>query len=164
MITRPPSRATLVPNSLVCGAIRRVLATATRKPNTIRPTRPGGTVRGSVSMKNTKINTSGEVTITRQKSYPHTGANAHRAVMQWPDAASTPTPAARVIQNVAAAAWSRRRVVIRRPPRRITAYAISIHAFSGAHQKSSGSTRVLPSTTKATTSPMFDGLKTCEPR
>ena len=36
--------------------------------------------------------------------------------------------------------------------------------LSGAHQKSSGSTRVLPSTMKATTSPMLDGLKTCEPR
>ena len=36
--------------------------------------------------------------------------------------------------------------------------------MSGAHQKSSGSTRELPSTMKATTSPMLDGLKTCEPR
>src|SRR5258705_13470525 len=36
--------------------------------------------------------------------------------------------------------------------------------LSGAHQKSSGSTRVEPSTRNATTSPMFDGLKTCVPR
>ncbi len=64
--TRPPSRATLVPNSSVCGAIRSVLATATRRPNTTRPTRPAGTVFGSVIMKNRKISTSGEVTITRQ--------------------------------------------------------------------------------------------------
>ena len=46
----------------------------------------------------------------------------------------------------------------------MTAYAVSIQTFSGAHQKSSGSTRVLPSTTNATTSPMLDGLNTCEPR
>ena len=64
--TRPPSRATLVPNSFVCGAIRSVLTTATRSPNTTRPTRPAGTVFGSVIMKNRKISTSGEVTITRQ--------------------------------------------------------------------------------------------------
>ena len=35
-------------------------------PNTTRPTRPAGTVFGSVIMKNRKISTSGEVTITRQ--------------------------------------------------------------------------------------------------
>ena len=39
-----------------------------------------------------------------------------------------------------------------------------IGASSGDHQKSSGSTRVLPSKRKAATSPMFDGLNTCEPR
>src|SRR5690242_21296727 len=33
------------------------------------------TVRGSVIMKNRKMRTSGEVTITRQKSDPQTGAN-----------------------------------------------------------------------------------------
>ena len=42
---------------------------------------------------------------------------------------------------------------------------MSIHgSVRGAHQKSSGSTRELPRTTKATTSPMFDGLKTWVPR
>ena len=46
----------------------------------------------------------------------------------------------------------------------MTAYATSIDAFSGAHQKSSGSTHVLPSTTNAATSPMFDGLNTWVPR
>ena len=34
---------------------------------------------------------------------------------------------------------------------------------SGAHQKSSGSTLLLPSTMKAMTRPTFDGLNTCEP-
>ena len=74
----------------------------TSTPNTTRPTRPAGTVLGSVIMKNRKISTSGEVTITRQKSNPQTGANAQRAVMQWPDAARTPTPTVSAIQNVAA--------------------------------------------------------------
>ena len=43
-------------------------------------------------MKNRKIMTSGEVTMTRQKSTPQTGVNDQLAVMQWPDAASSPTP------------------------------------------------------------------------
>ena len=94
--TRPASSPTLVPNSSVCGASRSVLATPTRRPNTTRPTRPAGTVLGSVIMKNRKIRTSGEVTITRQKSKPQTGANAQFAVMQWPEPARRPTPTARV--------------------------------------------------------------------
>ena len=49
------------------------------------------------------------------------------------------------------------------PPTRMTAYAASIPRFSGAHQKSNGSTRVLPSTMKARTSPMLDGLNTWDP-
>src|SRR5690242_13171371 len=36
--------------------------------------------------------------------------------------------------------------------------------LSGPHQKSSGSTRELPSTMNAITRPTFDGLNTCEPR
>ena len=74
--TRPASSPTLVPNSLVWGAIRSMLATATSSPNATRPTCPAGTVLGSVIMKNRKIRTSGEVTMTRQKSKPQTGANA----------------------------------------------------------------------------------------
>ncbi len=72
-------------------------------------------------MKNRKISTSGEKTITRQKSNPQTGANAHRAVMQCPEAARSPTPTAREIQKVAATASRRRRAVISSPPTRITA-------------------------------------------
>ena len=87
----------------------------------MRPTRPGGTVFGSVIMKNRKMRTSGEVTITRQKSNPHTGANAQRATMQCPDAASSPTLAASAIQNVTAAASRSRRRVISTPPIRMTA-------------------------------------------
>ena len=111
----------MVPNSWVCAAISTVLATATRRPNTTRPTRPVGTVFGSVIMKNRKISTSGEKTMTRQKSNPQTGANAHRAVMQCPEAARSPTPAAKATQNVAAVARRCRRAVISNPPTRMTA-------------------------------------------
>ena len=88
----------MAPNSCAWGASRRVLATPTSSANTIRPTRPVGTVFGSVIMKKRKIMTSGEVTITRQKSKPQTGENAQRAVMQWPDPASSPTPIASTAQ------------------------------------------------------------------
>ena len=44
---------------------------------------------------------------------------------------------------------------------KITAYAATMADPSGAHQKSSGSTRSLPRMMNATTSAMFDGLKTC---
>ena len=98
----------------------RTLVTATSTPKTKRPTRPAGTVFGSVIMKNRKIITSGEVTTTRQKSKPHTGANAQFAVMQWPDAASRPSPAASPIQNAAASPRSASRRVIRNPPTPIT--------------------------------------------
>ena len=111
----------MVPNSLVWAAISNVLATPTRTPNSTRPTRPVGTVFGSVIMKNRKINTSGEMTITRQKSNPHTGAKAHRAVMQWPVAASNPRPITSVNQNEAATVSRRRRAVISRPPVMMTA-------------------------------------------
>ena len=87
----------------------------------MRATRPGGTVFGSVSMKNRKTSTSGEVTITRQKSNPHTGVNAQRATMQCPDAASSPTPPASPTQNAAAAPRRSRRRVISTPPIRMTA-------------------------------------------
>ena len=155
-----------MPNSSVWGAISSVLTTATRKPKTTRPTRPPGMVLGSVIMKNRKIMTSGEVTMTRQKSKPQTGANAQFAVMQWPGAASSPTPTASVTQNVAASASRCSRRVISRPPPMITdvGQRSSSGFVSGAHQKSSGSIRVLPSTMNATTSPMFDGLNTCVPR
>jgi hypothetical protein len=71
-------------------------------------------------MKNRKIRTSGEVTITRQKSNPATGANAQLAVMEWPDAARIPTPIASVAQNVKAIGRRRRRRVISTPPTMIT--------------------------------------------
>ena len=60
-----------------------------RRTRRDRPAR-AGTVFGSVIMKNRKIRTSGEVTITRQKSKPQTGAKAQRATMQWPDAGEQP--------------------------------------------------------------------------
>ena len=44
---------------VVCGAIRSVLVDRDQAPNTTRPTRPAGTVFGSVIMKNRKISSSG---------------------------------------------------------------------------------------------------------
>ena len=140
------------------------LATPTSSPNATRPTCPDGTVLGSVIMKNRKIRTSGEVTIVRQKSLPHTGVNDQSVIMQWPEPASTPVPSASESQNAPAIGSRCSRRVISRPPTMITAYAAIIGRLSGAHQKSRGSTRALPSTRNATTSPMFDGLNTCEPR
>ena len=110
-----------MPNSFVCGAISSVLTMATRSPNTTRPTRPAGTVFGSVIMKNRKIMTSGEVTMTRQKSKPHTGANAQFATMQWPEPARIPTPTERATQKLAASARSLSRAVISSPPTMMTA-------------------------------------------
>ena len=121
MTTSPASSPTLVPNSSVWGAIRSVLATATSRPKTTRPTLPGGTVFGSVIMKNRKIRTSGEKTITRQKSNPQTGANAQLAVMQCPEPARIPTPTVSATQNVAANARRCNRLVISRPPMMMTA-------------------------------------------
>ena len=121
MTTSPASRPTFVPNSSVCGAISSTLTTATSAPNTIRPTRPAGTVFGSVIMKKRKIRTSGDVTTTRQKSNPQTGAKAQLAVMQWPDAASRPSPSASVTQNVPARPSSLSRRVMSTPPTMITA-------------------------------------------
>ena len=43
-------------------------------------------------------------------------------------------------------------------------YASAIQNPNGAHQKSRGSTRVLPRIRKAATRPTFDGLNTWEPR
>ena len=71
-------------------------------------------------MKNRKIITSGEVTMTRQKSKPQTGAKAQFAVMQWPEPARTAIPIASATQNVAARASSRSRRVISSPPPMIT--------------------------------------------
>ena len=86
-----------------------------------RPTWPAGVVFGSVIMKNRKIRTSGEVTITRQKSNPQTGAKAQFATMQCPEPASTPSVNAIVTQKVAASTRSLSRRVISRPPAMITA-------------------------------------------
>ena len=80
----------LGPELVVCGAINKVRPRRReRKHHTGE--RPGGIVLGSVIMKNRKISISGEVTITRQKSNPHTGSSAHAAVMQCPKAASRPS-------------------------------------------------------------------------
>ena len=65
-IASPARSATLVANSVVCGAISRVQTAATAKPNTMRPRRPAGTVFGSVIMKNMKMRSSGDSAMARQ--------------------------------------------------------------------------------------------------
>ena len=72
-------------------------------------------------MKNRKISTSGDVTMTRQKSTPQTGANAQFAVMQCPEPARIPTPTASPNQKVAARARRCSRFVINSPPPMMTA-------------------------------------------
>ena len=68
------------------------------------------------------------------------------------------------VQNDSTVVIRPSRRVTSEPPTRITAYASTIAGLLiGAHQKSSGSTRVLPSTMNAMTSPTLDGLKTCDP-
>ena len=49
------------------------------------------------------------------------------------------------------------------PPTVMIRYAATIATPRGAHQKSSGSTRLLPRMMNAATKPTFDGLNTCEP-
>ena len=66
MQTMPMPSTAVVPHSSTWGAISSVLTIATSSPNSTRPTRPLGVVLGSVIMKNRKIMTSGEVTMTRQ--------------------------------------------------------------------------------------------------
>ncbi len=121
MMVKLPRSPTLDQNSVDCGAISRTDTTPTMTQNETCATRPRGTVLGSVIMKNMKISTSGEVTIARQNSNPQTGANAQRAVMQCPAAATRPMPAARVTQNAMAPASRWRRRVMASPPTTITA-------------------------------------------
>jgi len=105
--TRPASSPTSCRTRRIAGH-ESVLAMATRRPNATRPTRPAGTVFGSVIMKNRKIMTSGEVTIARS-------SRTHRQA-RTPSSPSCSgrsresRAAARATQNVAAsprgaAAW-----------------------------------------------------------
>ena len=89
--TRPGEQPDLGPELVGLGR-HQERAGDRRRGGRTRSARRGrpGTVFGSVIMKNRKIRTSGEVTITRQKSTPQTGANAQFAVMQWPEAARIP--------------------------------------------------------------------------
>ncbi len=84
--------ATLVANSVVCGAISSVARSPTHTEYTTRATRPFGIVIGSVIMKKRKIRISGDVTSSHQNDQPVIGPRCHRAVIEWPLAASTPIP------------------------------------------------------------------------
>ena len=164
MMVSPERSATFTPNSVCCGAINRTHTTPTNEPKSVRPTLPAGTVRGSVIMKYVKMRISGEVMMVSQRCDPHTGAKAQRAVKHCPDDALMAVPTVSVIQNATTVERSPSLRVTSDPPMRMTAYAMTIARFErGAHQKSSGSTRLLPSTRNAHTNPTFDGLNTCEP-
>ena len=58
-----------------------------------------GIVFGSVIMKKRKTRISGEKTRIRQSSQPSIGPRCQRAVIAWPVAASTASPAAKATQN-----------------------------------------------------------------
>ncbi len=116
MMTRLASKPTFVPHSVVWGAISSTLPIPTDIAKTILAIRPAGIVLGSVSMKNRKMRTSGEITIVRQKSLPQTGPKAQSAVMQCPDPARIAVPMASVSQYVAAIASRFRRRVTSIPP------------------------------------------------
>ena len=120
-ITRLPRSATLVPNSFVCGAIedRRHDREHEREHD---PADPTGRHRLRVGEHEEQEDEHlGRGDDHHQKSNPHTGAKAHRATMQCPDAATSPTPRGEPPQNVAAAARRSRRRVISTPPIRMTA-------------------------------------------
>ena len=59
---------------------------------------------------------------------------------------------------------SRSSQAINRPPTIKIAYVTIIHGPIGIHHRSSGSVRVGPSTMKARTRAMLEGLKMCRPR
>ncbi len=92
------------------------LITPTLTPNTSRPRRPAGTVRGSVIMKNRKIIVSGDDITVHQKSASQTGCNDQAVTMQWPARARAPREAPSVAQNAAAISSSSTRLVISTPP------------------------------------------------
>ncbi len=162
-IASAPSTATLLANSVPCGAMSSTASTPTDTPKTRRPTRPVGTVLGSVIMKNRKTRISGEKTSARQKAASEIGPRCQRAVIAWPLAASTAIPPANAIQKPAASPTRWRRLRIANPPVTMIASASASHTDIGPHQKSSGSAYAEPRIRKQATSPKFDGLKMCRP-
>ncbi len=72
-------------------------------------------------------------------------------------------PAANESQKPTAITSRCSRVRIASPPPTMTISASASQPDIGPHQKSSGSARSGPRSRKQTTSPMFDGLKMCEP-
>ena len=115
-------------------------------------------------MKKRKTSTSGEVTSTDQKWKPVIGPRCQRALIACPAAATTARPAANEIQKPSATRKSPSRSRIAKAPTMMMASASTSQSDIGPHQKSSGAARVRPSARKQITSPMFDGLKMCDPR
>ena len=107
---------------------------------------------------------SGDVRMIHQKCQPCTGISDQRTEIEWFKVARTPMPAASAAQNASPIPMRPRREQMITPPTKITAYAATIGAPRGPHQKSSGSTRPLPSTMNPRTRATLDGLKTCPVR
>ena len=82
----------------------------------------------------------------------------------WPLRARIPSAAANVNQKITAIASRPTRVSTRNAPPTITSSTITSAGESGPHQNWSGSTRLEPRITNASTSAKFDGLKMCLPR
>ena len=165
MMTRLASKPTFVPHSVVWGAISSTLPIPTEMAKAILATRPAGMVLGSVSMKNRKIRTSGEITIIRQKSLPQTGPNAQSVVMQCPDPARIagadgqrqPVRGGHRQQVQAARhehpATDDQQIGERQPA--VERAPIEVQRLDPLERRARR---------KATTRPTFDGLKTWEPR
>ena len=115
-------------------------------------------------MKKRKTSTSGDVTSSHQRSSPAIGPRCHAAVISWPVAARTATPAANVSQKPTAIPTRCRRERIASPPPTISTSASASQTDIGPHQNGSGSACSGPSSTKQRTSPKFDGLKMWRPR
>ena len=159
-----PRIATLVANSVVCGAIRTVARSPTATAYARRPAALDGIVLGSVIMKKRKTRISGEVTRSHQNSLPSIGPTCQGAVMVWPLAARTAMPAANATQKPTATPTRCSRRRMRKPPTTMSTSANTREGESGPHQSASGSARDAPRSRKQRTRPKFDGLNTCRPR
>ena len=158
---RPRAPPASLANSVVQGAIRTDARKPTETAYTRRPRALAGIVLGSVIMKNRKTRISGRGDEQPPEVRPPIGPRCQRAVIAWPDAARTPTPAAKVSQNAAGDPQQLQ-------PRQDDQPADDDQRQReheprtdiGPHQKSSGSARSGRAARSTATRPKFDGLKT----
>ncbi|MGI8708035.1 MAG: hypothetical protein ACR2LG_07540 [Actinomycetota bacterium] len=114
-------------------------------------------------MKNTKIKTSGDVTMLNQYSAPSTGPSCQIAKKLRPDAANIPRSRANGTMNESAIRTMPTDLRIHTAPTRITAKAAITGAPFGPHHRYCGNTFVGPTISNTHTRPMFEGLKMCLP-